>query len=45
MNARDKEKIKVLISEAMVWAGLDDDCDDKGAIKKATRAWNNGRVL
>ena len=22
-----------------------DDCDKEGAIKKATRAWNNGRVL
>lgn len=21
-----------------------DDCDDEGAIKKATRAWNKGRV-
>lgn len=36
MNARDKDKIKVLISEAKVWAeenkdyltGLDDDCEE-----------------
>ena len=36
MNARDKDKIKVLISEAKVWAdshkdyltGLDNDCEE-----------------